>query len=238
MTADLLDAWALAIETSQPAGSVALGQGEAVFAARTLDRPRRHATDLLPAVADLVQSAGVQPRDVRVVYVSAGPGSFTGLRIGITVARTLALAHGAAVVPVPSLDVIAQNALTPRDPPAQLLVSIDAQRGRLFAARYQLAEDEYVRMEEPREADPADLFAAQSASAHVICDVVDRYASAIEGAGLVALPAELAVTRVEEVYRLGRRILAEHGPTPPRDLVPIYIRRPEAEEKWEEKHGP
>src|SRR5689334_12051893 len=100
---------ALALETSGRTGSVALVEVGNVVAEDQFPHGLRHAAGLVPMIDRLCRERGWAPGDVDEVYVSAGPGSFTGLRVGITVAKTLALATGARVVAVPTADVLARN---------------------------------------------------------------------------------------------------------------------------------
>jgi tRNA threonylcarbamoyladenosine biosynthesis protein TsaB len=150
--------WILAFDTSGLAGSVALldaASGTPVMARqRTLDPARRSAQTLAPAMAEVLAAAGIQPADVRLVATTIGPGSFTGLRVAATAAKTFAYAARCEVIGVSTLDVIAAQA------PIDLLPSplagegpgvrgssadqleihavIDAQRKELFLARYRL----------------------------------------------------------------------------------------------------
>ena len=133
----------LAVETSGRIGGVAVGVGPAVLEARTFRTALRHAAELLPAVEGLCRDHGLRPDAVDEVYVSGGPGSFTGLRIGVTFARTLALACGAKIVRVPTLTVIAQNALEASEAPATVAVVLDAKRRRIFAAVFALEDGAY-----------------------------------------------------------------------------------------------
>ncbi len=111
MSETLSDTLMLAIETSSFHGSVALGCGEEVLACHRLSAERRHTTELLPAIADLLANAGRRPADVNVLCYSQGPGSFTGLRVAATIARMWQSAQGCDVVAVPTLQAIARNAL-------------------------------------------------------------------------------------------------------------------------------
>ena len=88
----------IAIETSCRPGGVALGVGDELIRAEVLDVTGRHAARLISHLDRLLSSESIRPRDIKEVYVSAGPGSFTGLRIGITVARTLAQARACGSV--------------------------------------------------------------------------------------------------------------------------------------------
>ena len=231
------DAYALALETSSLWGSAALGRAGQVRAEQCLERPRKHASDLLPVVDRLCRDAGLEPAELGEVYVSIGPGSFTGLRVGVTVARMLALAHGARLVAVPTLTVIAQNGLEADDPPDRLVVITDAKRRRVYAATFERQADRYVPTTEPAEHDPARLFAAQPHTCAILGDGVTEHQAAVELAGLRVLPESLFRPRARTVYHLGCDLAQRESYTNPRDLIPHYVRRVEAEERWEQKHG-
>src|SRR4051812_32591466 len=96
----------VALETVGAAGSVALLDEERIVAELKLDTARRSAQTLAPGIAELLQQASWRPGDVELVAVASGPGSFTGLRIGITTAKAFAYAVGCQVVGVNSLLVI------------------------------------------------------------------------------------------------------------------------------------
>ena len=123
----------LALETSGRAGSVAALDGARLLAERTLDPARGSAATLAPAIRDLLADVHWRPADVQVVAVASGPGSFTGLRIGVMTAKTLAYALGANVVAVDTLDVIARQS---PDDARPLWAVLDAGRDDLFVARY------------------------------------------------------------------------------------------------------
>src|SRR4051794_137410 len=101
---------ALAIETSGRTGSVAAVEGGVVLAERDFPHGLQNAALILPLLDELCRGQGWKPSDVGELYVSAGPGSFTGLRIGVTLAKTLALSTGAKIVAVPTVAVLALNA--------------------------------------------------------------------------------------------------------------------------------
>ena len=155
MTGDKTEVnYALALETSSDIGSAALGVSGKILDCVTLSGARRHAVEFLPAIADLCSRHDVTPQALRTLFVSRGPGSFTGLRIGVTVARMLGFATGARIVAVPTLDVIAQNAMDAPDPPARLAVLLDAKRRHVYAALFAARGDRYESMTVPKEAAP------------------------------------------------------------------------------------
>ena len=100
---------------------------------RVLDATRRHARDLVPAVADLLRQQAWRPHDLGGVAVSAGPGSYTGLRVGIISAKTLAFALGCKVIAVPTFHVIARRANVTEN---ELDVVADAQQDNLYVQRF------------------------------------------------------------------------------------------------------
>lgn len=124
----------LALETSGISGSVAaLDTATSQTVYEPLPPNSRSAQSLAPAMDRAIKAAGWKPSDVQLVAVTVGPGSFTGLRIGVTTAKTLAYAVGAEVVGVNSLDVIARQA--PREGTI-LWTALDAHRSQFYVNRY------------------------------------------------------------------------------------------------------
>jgi tRNA threonylcarbamoyladenosine biosynthesis protein TsaB len=220
-------------------GSVALSKGPQVLETVTFSTHLRHAVELLPTMDLLCRRHGVAPRGIEEAYVSAGPGSFTGLRIGLTVARTLAWSNGVRVVRVPTLDVVAHNAVELPDPPEDLVVLLDAKRERVYAAAFRLRTDPSTaqRLTDPAEWDIAKLAATLPAGCAALGEGIAYHKAAVDRAGWTVLPDELNRPRAEVVHKLG---YASGGVGRFDDLgtlVPIYVRRPEAEEVWERRHG-
>ena len=230
------DLWTLAFETSGALGTVALGCGDDVVEARALSGPRRHGVEFLPTVAALCKAYAVEPTALRRIFVSSGPGSFTGLRIGITAARMISLATGASIVAVPTLEIIAQNAGAASNIPDRVVVMLDAKRGRVYAAAFDRQDDLYIATGDPVEADPCQFLATQAAAYGGLLGVLGEgvlyHRAAVDASGLTTLPEELYPPRVETVYRLGLARAKEDRFDERRTLIPTYIRPPEAEEKW------
>lgn len=228
----------LAWETSTDHGAVAIGRGNEIFASRGFTGPRRHAVEFIPTLSALCEAHGVTPDSVGRLYVGVGPGSFTGLRIGIAVARTLALVSGAKIVAVPTLEAVACNALSLSDPPARVAVMVDAHRNHVYAAVFARHESAYHALMEPAEVDPASFLASLMPQTAVLGEGVLRYHGVVAASGATVLPARLFSPDVQVIYRLGSQRAAEDRFVNPRDLVPYYIRPPEAEEKWRPKAHP
>src|SRR5688500_10816661 len=135
---------ALAVETSGRIGSVALADDDRVLTESEFPHGLKHAAEIIPIIDRLCRERGWAPRDIEHVYVSAGPGSFTGLRIGITLAKTLAFARGIKIVAVPSVRVLVENA--PHEARHAIIV-LDAKRDQIFTARFERGDDGWAGRE-------------------------------------------------------------------------------------------
>jgi tRNA threonylcarbamoyladenosine biosynthesis protein TsaB len=231
MTKPPNEGYALALETSGERGGVALGRGRVVLGSSALETFSRHAVDLLPKIAALCAAHHVSPRDIVRVMLSIGPGSFTGLRLGATVARMIALANEATVTTVPSHAVIARNALDLAEPPPLVAVLADAKRGRVYGTLFDRADSLYLARAATVEIEPSSLLSPFGAACAVMGEGVSRHRAAIEAAGCVILPESTFHARPETVYRLGASLLGGSRVVDRRDLIPLYIRPPECEEK-------
>lgn len=125
----------LAIETTDIAGSIAALDMGRILTAHDLDPRLRSAQTLAPAIVTLLEKAGWRPGDVELVAVATGPGSFTGLRVGVATAKLFAYAVGAEVLGVNSLEVVAAQQTAAAEG-AALWAVLDAQRNQVFAGRF------------------------------------------------------------------------------------------------------
>jgi tRNA threonylcarbamoyladenosine biosynthesis protein TsaB len=191
----------LAFDTATTVASCALVREEEVLGERV-----SRATTVLADADELVRHAGLTPADLELLAVGVGPGSFTGVRIGLAAARGLALALDLPVAGVSTLDALAAGA------PGAIPL-IDARRGELFA----------LAGGEPRCLAPADL--GIEAGRTYVGDGAVRYRAQIEGAGGVVPPdkSELHVPRARFHARLAR------DPGPAELVEPVYLRVPDAE---------
>jgi tRNA threonylcarbamoyladenosine biosynthesis protein TsaB len=198
--------------------------GPAALAARPA-----HARELMPAVATVLERAGVGYGDLEAIAVGVGPGTFTGLRIGIATARALAAANGLELRPVSSLAALAEGI------EAELrLPLIDAKRGELFAALYgphnelvwgplALSPEELVK----RVAEgPAGHAAASGATPLAAGDGSVRFRGVLEAAGIRVIPDESRshVVRALHICRLAAGVRG----VAPQAVLPDYLRAPDA----------
>jgi tRNA threonylcarbamoyladenosine biosynthesis protein TsaB len=187
----------------------------------------RHGVELFPALERLLRGASVSPRDVDLVAVGTGPGSYTGLRVGITAARAFAYAAGAELLGIPSCD--AWAGATPIDG-RPLAVVLDARIKAVYLALYRTSAGAWTRFGGPELLSPADAAARIPADALVVGDGVAPYGDAFAGRTASTAPARADATQVARLA-LGR---LERGERDPIDaVVPLYLRKTEAELKRE-----
>lgn len=228
----------LAIETSGRIGAVALARGANLEHTHEFRADHNHAVELLPTISRLCAEAGWNPGDLEHLYLSIGPGSFTGLRIAVTLARTLALAVQIKIVAVSTLKVLAQNALLAPKPPRHLAVILDAKRGQVYTAPFEQDQAAYRQTSESRVADPAEFLAALPEPRFLLGQGISFHSEALRRVPHQCLPESLWQPRVETVCRLGFEQAGRGEFEDPGTLAPLYLRRPEAEEVWEKRHGP
>ena len=142
----------LALDTTSRAGSVALARDAGVLDQQRGDPSRTHGERLPGDIRDLLERHGLTVADVDLYAVAAGPGSFTGLRVGIATIQGLALAHARPVVPVSALVALAHGALISSGGPVQdaelIAACMDAQRREVFSALYARSAMERDRREQ------------------------------------------------------------------------------------------
>jgi tRNA threonylcarbamoyladenosine biosynthesis protein TsaB len=214
-----------------------------------------HATELLSVVDECLAMAGASLEEVGCVAVSTGPGSFTGLRVGLATGKGLALAAGVPIVGVATLEALAATQIAPWLPPgaaaaamagdALIVPCLDARKGEVYTARF-VARQPVWQDANPRlerlSADAAslpeglgdELREALAAGRRVLLlgDGPERYRAQILdplGASASALAPTLCHPSGAVVARLGAGLLALNGPHELATLVPYYARAAEAE---------
>ncbi|MCR4436222.1 MAG: tRNA (adenosine(37)-N6)-threonylcarbamoyltransferase complex dimerization subunit type 1 TsaB [Clostridiales bacterium] len=135
----------LAVDTSSTAASVAIVENTKLMAEYTLNHAKTHSQKLMPMVKELMDELGLKPEDVDIYAASSGPGSFTGLRIGITTVKALAYATQKPVVSVPTLDALAYNI-----PLTDSIICpvMDARNNQVYTALYKWEKNIQVKVTE------------------------------------------------------------------------------------------
>lgn len=189
----------------------------------------RVAQSLLPTIHQLLQTAKMAARDLLAIAVASGPGSFTGLRIGVTAAKTLAFATGAKLIAVNTLDALATQATEATGEP--IWAALDAQRGDVFAAVYGRSDLAQLGQSDPTQLLSGDQWLQQlMPGSLVVGPVVARYRERLP-AGVLVAPEPLCQPMASAVGQLGFDMLARGLTCDPFQLVPRYHRQSAAEEK-------
>ncbi|NNF79619.1 MAG: tRNA (adenosine(37)-N6)-threonylcarbamoyltransferase complex dimerization subunit type 1 TsaB [Rhizobiales bacterium] len=210
----------LAFDTCLDACSVALidaGPGE-VLAARHELMSRGQAEALFPLIDETVKEAGLAPADIRQIAVTVGPGTFTGVRIGVAAARGLAVASDLPVVGLTSLHALALCAIAADGPAVPVVSVIDARRGELYLASYapsgeMLSEPQAVAVDEAHSILPEGEILVTGSGVKLLTGGT--------GSRAISSAPELPVASVWGAA--GARMGAEAAPP-----LPLYLRAPDA----------
>lgn len=225
---------ALAIETSGRIGSVAAVENGNVLSEQEFPHGLKHAAGILPIIDGLCQEQGWRPGDLGEVYVSIGPGSFTGLRIGVTLAKTLAFARGVRIVAVPSVRVLVENA---PDEARNVIIVLDAKREQIFTARFERESEEWIEREAAHLDSLTGMIERAPRPVYLLGEGIPYHRKFIpDEAGVIVTPESAWRARAGVVARLGTQMARRGEYADPLTLAPIYIRLAEAEEKWNKEH--
>jgi tRNA threonylcarbamoyladenosine biosynthesis protein TsaB len=187
---------------------------------------RSHVSSL-PALVDRVLArAGLAIGDVEGLGVSIGPGSFTGLRIGLGLAKGIAFAGGLPLAAVPTLEALAEVAGA--QPGQTVCAALDARKQEVYAALFRAGATGLERVTDDLAVAPGALAERLSPGTLLVGDAAEAYPEAF-GSGLVRLPFATHHPRGGVLARLGDRLLAAGRGSEPGALEPVYVRPSEAE---------
>jgi tRNA threonylcarbamoyladenosine biosynthesis protein TsaB len=249
----------LGIETATIACGVALAGPDGALGALQVATRLTHSQRLMPLIDSLFRETGIARSELDGIAVSCGPGSFTGLRIGVATAKALALALDLPLIGVPTLAVLAENA----GPAAELVWPVlVAKRDEIYGAVYRRHAGEALTIvAEPWAGPPAEFLSraesvttglqveptghaqrtdqAQPTPAWLCGDALTRFRDAIDietatsNRRLVRLDATAALPQAATVATLGRQALLRGEGVDAAALAPFYVRRPQAELVWD-----
>ncbi|MCL6611036.1 MAG: tRNA (adenosine(37)-N6)-threonylcarbamoyltransferase complex dimerization subunit type 1 TsaB [Peptococcaceae bacterium] len=231
--------YVLGIESATPVAGVAVAQGGRILAERMINNRKTHSGHLLNMIKAVIEEAGVRPGDIGGIAVSSGPGSFTGLRIGMSTAKTLAQVWRVPVVGVSTLEALVH----PLTGLANLVCPVlNARKNEVYTAVYDVADGTINDMTGPRALKPEDLAALLAKwpdrAVTFLGDGVDEYRErfmVLLGKRAVFAPGAASLPRGASVADFGRIKLEKGEGVDPLVLLPNYVRLSEAEVKWQQK---
>ena len=226
----------LGIETATERVSVAIGGHEGVLGLFEIDRGRRHAETLVPAIEFLCRQADITLEEFGCVAVDVGPGLFTGMRVGIATGKALAQALRIPMIGVSSLDLLA---FPLRHTDKTIAAVVDARRGELFYAFYRQVPGGVQRVTEPRVGRADDLVAdliARGQETVCVGDGALRYKDDIGDALRVEFAEQwLSNPSAAPLVQLAHARALREDWVNPWELQPLYLRKPDAQINWAQR---
>ncbi|MBR6905823.1 MAG: tRNA (adenosine(37)-N6)-threonylcarbamoyltransferase complex dimerization subunit type 1 TsaB [Selenomonadaceae bacterium] len=229
----------LAIDTSTQVSSVAVVSDGKLAAELTMQAKLTHSETLLPHIEEVLGMANQKKEELEGIAVSLGPGSFTGLRIGLATAKAMAYALQLPIVGVPTLRALAWHFPVEG---FQLLPMIDAQKGNVYVERYMWEHGKLLRKTEVQVLPVEEVIRRTEELPGTVVLMGDVISKRIEGKQTLPMhvmlaPLHLRMPRAANVALCGLELLKEGKTGNVMDMEPVYIRRSEAEVLWEKRHG-
>lgn len=241
----------LAVETSSRIGSAAIALNGKMLGETVFSAPMKHSAEIFPAIAALLDQFDLNPGQIEHIYISGGPGSFTGLRIATTIAKIMQLAHSAKIVTVDTLDVVAANVINlipentlsasnhnlPAIAGERVAAVLDAKRGQFFIAVYERDTDEeqnaagraiWKKVLPDSLMTPSqflDGFACEDKPIWLLGDGLLYYKDKFQAGGVHFFHEEYWSPRAGKVFLLGRKMALKEQFVDALTLTPNYLRK-------------
>jgi tRNA threonylcarbamoyladenosine biosynthesis protein TsaB len=225
----------LAIDTSNQTLSIAICEDQRILGEYTTTVKKNHSLTLMPAINDLTKAVGLSPQDIDRLVVAKGPGSYTGLRIGVTTAKTLAYTLKKELVGVSSLKVVAANCVGTQ---GIIVPLFDARRNNVYAGAYTLKQNQWQTVLKDQHIALASLleqlqeFPKVSFVGADVEKFKDIIAADLPNANVITIPQWQIPhgTVLAELGRTAEPVTDIHG------FLPDYLKKVEAEENWLKTH--
>ena len=230
----------LAVETSGRSGSVAIGCGEEILGEDTFSGPMRHSAELFPAISGLLKRFSREAGEIEHIYISSGPGSFTGLRIAVTLAKTMHFANAVKIIAVDTLDVIAANVndylkeQTQKIELAKIAAILDAKRSQFFIAVYEQKVNKWEKVLPDcimTAVQFLDEFAGGAEPIWLLGEGLVYHKDKFRAEGISFLDERYWTPKASKVYLLGREKASAGEFADALTLQPTYLQRPDVKEK-------
>lgn len=225
----------LAMDTSNVALSVAVLDSKRLLAMQTTNIKRNHSKQLMPIISQTMDEAGIELSDLDRIVVAKGPGSYTGLRIAVTTAKTLALTLNTELVGISSLEMMVPNA--PND--GIVVPFFDARNGNVFAGIYEKNGQTVKNVVQDQHISFSDLLNKINELGRPVYFVTSQYAEfkeMVEDTLVVVADHSDNLNSLPNAYALGLLGLQQTKLENVYNFVPTYLRVTEAERNWKEKH--
>ena len=225
----------LGIETATAVCAAAVVQGSRVLAEELVEERYVHAEQLLPHIDAVLRRTGRSVSDLDAFAVSIGPGSFTGLRIGLSVTKGLAAVSGKPIVAVPTLTALAGRVVDPRPGDSgaakNILAAIDARRDEVYCQLFEVRDGSVIPVWEPRDMTVTELIRILGTSPVIVTGdgrskvlAAAREADAERATMLIPAHPDQAGCSAGAVALIGERMLAEGAIADTALLEPMYIK--------------
>lgn len=230
----------LGIDSSGRTASVALTDETCLLAAVSVNGKLTHSETLLPMIDEILKRTETQPAEIDAVAVAAGPGSFTGLRIGAATAKGLTLAFEKPVIPVKTLEGMAFNCYGAAD---VIVPLIDARRHQVYTGRYRCSDGRLRVLEDQKACSLQELMENLNEAGDPVVllgDGADAFHSELEEGLKIPFrfaPPSQNRQQAASVAALGAIYFREGKYVSSDDFVPVYLRKSQAERMKAEKAG-
>lgn len=216
----------LALCTTSTSGSIAIYKKNSIAFISYLDIRITHSERLMPQIAFGLEQSNMELKNLDIVTIANGPGSFTGIRIGLATAKGICMAHEIPLLPINTLELLAYNLFgSNRD----ILPFIDARMGEVYAALYSLHLKQLIP---PQNVKPADFLKKISKPVTIVGDGLENYGEIIESSRIDFVPAlphqniPLASTLISIALR---KPIPDYNFDQISELEPFYLRKSQAE---------
>ena len=222
----------LGVDTSAKVCSVAILQNQSVLFSSTLSDGLTHSQTLLPLIKTALESTNFTVSDLSGIAISCGPGSFTGLRIGISTVKGLAIADHIPCIPLSTLEALAYNGIERED--TLVCALMDARRGEYYNALFRITDGKVYRVTDDR-AISGDMIYSEIKNEKnllILGDGAEKFVSEhTDLADFLASP-EIRFQSGKSVATLGEKLFREEKFVSCEKLTPSYLRLPQAEREW------
>lgn len=227
----------LGIDTSTMAANVAVLEDDKLICEYTINTKKTHSQKLMPMIENMLKLSDIEIKDIDAIAICVGPGSFTGLRIGMATAKAMAHVNNIPLIGVNSLEVLGANMDLCNKKVCSIL---DAQRNQVYTCKY-IFEDKKSRALEEISIMPIDDLLEELAATNeewvIVGEAVYKYKEKIEAISNITLPSPANnITKASSLCTVARdkfeQNIEVHNCY---DINPMYIRKSQAEEQYEEK---